>query len=491
MLVRSPNRLARRYTRTVVFKLDVISILPTDIFYLFLETGTSAVYIRFNRLLKLMRMREFFDRTVTVTSYPNVIRVINLILDILIIIHWNACLYFQMSSWIGFGVDQWVYFDISDKYPRNNTLSRMYIYSFYWSTLTLTTIGETPKPDKDIEYLFVVVDFLIGVLIFATIVGNVGSMISNMNAARSHFQQRMDGVKRYMELRKVGKELESRVVKWFDYVWNNKQSLNEEDILSRLPDKLRAEIAIHVHLDTLKRVSVFEDCEPGLLVQLVLMLKLSVFSPGDYVCRKGDIGKEMYIIKRGLLSVVADDGRTIFATLTEGGVFGEVSILNIKGNKTGNRRTANVRSIGYSDLFILSKDDLWSALKEYPDAKRKLLERGRELLRKDNLLDEDVAAAESTISSETLQHQIERLENVVDVLTKTVARFMATNIRSNNKLKQRIAQLEKSSLEGGLGASLTSSNVSLSSLDVPAPCSGLSTARLSSIGGGSGSSSFY
>ena len=93
------------------------------------------------------------------------------------------------------------------------------------------------------------------------------------------------------------------------------------------------------------------------------MKKKQVFSPGDYVCRKGDVGKEMYIIKRGKLDVVADDGREIYVTLGEGAVFGEVSILNIPGNKTGNRRTANVRSVGYSDLFSLSKDDLWEALK--------------------------------------------------------------------------------------------------------------------------------
>ena len=57
-----------------------------------------------------------------------------------------------------------------------------------------------------------------------------------------------------------------------------------------------------------------------------------VFSPGDYVCRKGDVGKEMYIIKRGKLDVVADDGKTVFVTLADGAVFGEVSILNIPGN---------------------------------------------------------------------------------------------------------------------------------------------------------------
>lgn len=81
-----------------------------------------------------------------------------------------------------------------------------------------------------------------------------------------------------------------------------------------------------------------------------------VFSPGDYICRKGDVGKEMYIVKRGRLSVVADDGVTVLATLGAGSVFGEVSVLDIPGNKTGNRRTANVRSLG--KRFAISCDDI-------------------------------------------------------------------------------------------------------------------------------------
>lgn len=40
--------------------------------------------------------------------------------------------------------------------------------------------------------------------------------------------------------------------------------------------------------------------------------------------------------------------------------------------KIGNRRTASVRSVGYSDLFVLSKKDMWDVLKEYPAARVRL-----------------------------------------------------------------------------------------------------------------------
>ncbi len=130
----------------------------------------------------------------------------NLVLYILIIIHWNACIYFAISKSLGFGSDQWVYPNISD--PEFGTLTRGYVYCLYWSTLTLTTIGEMPAPARDEEYLLLFW-FLVGVLIFATIVGNVGAMISNMNATRAEFQAHIDAIKHYMQFRKVSKELEA------------------------------------------------------------------------------------------------------------------------------------------------------------------------------------------------------------------------------------------------------------------------------------------
>uniref|UniRef100_A0A8C9FX56 Cyclic nucleotide-binding domain-containing protein n=1 Tax=Pavo cristatus TaxID=9049 RepID=A0A8C9FX56_PAVCR len=436
LLVKDEKKLRDHYTQTVQFKLDVLSLLPTDLAYL--KLGLNYPELRFNRLLRIARLFEFFDRTETRTNYPNMFRIGNLVLYILIIIHWNACIYFAISKVIGFGTDSWVYPNVS--IPEYGRLSRKYIYSLYWSTLTLTTIGETPPPVKDEEYLFVVIDFLVGVLIFATIVGNVGSMISNMNASRAEFQAKVDSIKQYMHFRKVTKDLEARVIKWFDYLWTNKKTVDEKEVLKNLPDKLKAEIAINVHLDTLKKVRIFQDCEAGLLIELVLKLKPTVFSPGDYICKKGDIGREMYIIKEGKLAVVADDGITQFVVLSDGSYFGEISILNIKGSKSGNRRTANIRSIGYSDLFCLSKDDLMEALTEYPEAKKALEEKGRQILMKDNLIDEE--AAKAGADPKDLEEKIDRLETALDTLQTRFARLLAEYSSSQQKVKQRLARVE-------------------------------------------------
>ncbi|XP_063042922.1 cyclic nucleotide-gated channel rod photoreceptor subunit alpha [Engraulis encrasicolus] len=437
LLVKDEKKLRDRYKNSTQFRLDLLSMVPTDIFYLWV--GMNYPEIRMNKLLRVSRMFEFFERTETRTNFPNVFRISNLVMYILIIIHWNACLYYSVSKWIGFGDDGFVYPDPVD--PEFARLVRKYAYSMYWSTLTLTTIGETPPPEKNSEYFFVVTDFLVGVLIFATIVGNVGSMITNMNQARADFQARIDSIKQYMAFRHVSKDLERRVIKSFDYLWTNKKAVDEREVLKYLPDKLRAEIAINVHLDTLKKVRIFADCEAGLLVELVLKLQPQVFSPGDYICKKGDIGREMYIIKEGKLAVVADDGVTQFVVLSDGSYFGEISILAIKGSKAGNRRTANIRSIGYSDLFCLSKDDLMEALTEYPDAKAMLEEKGRQMLLRDNLLDLEVAAQGP--DPKEMEDKVMHMSSSLEVLQTRYARLLAEHEAAESKLKKRLAKLER------------------------------------------------
>ncbi len=49
-----------------------------------------------------------------------------------------------------------------------------------------------------------------------------------------------------------------------------------------------------------------------------------------------------------------------------------ISAYNSLISSLGNRRTASVRSVGYSDLFVLNKKDMWDVLKDYPAARVRL-----------------------------------------------------------------------------------------------------------------------
>ncbi|ESO99675.1 hypothetical protein LOTGIDRAFT_88304, partial [Lottia gigantea] len=106
------------------------------------------------------------------------------------------------------------------------------------------------------------------------------------------------------------------------------------------------------------KVKIFEECEEGLLRELVLKLRPIIYSPGDYICRTGEIGREMYIINHGKIEILVQKGEisTRVALLKPGNYFGEISLLKLDEGQ--NRRTADVRAIGYSELLCLSRKDL-------------------------------------------------------------------------------------------------------------------------------------
>ncbi|KAL5286541.1 hypothetical protein ACFFRR_007896 [Megaselia abdita] len=356
------SKLRTHYMNSTTFYIDCLCLLPLD--FLYLSIGFNSI-LRSFRLVKIYRFWAFMDRTERHTNYPNLFRSTSLIHYLLVIFHWNGCLYHLIHKNNGFGSKNWVYQD-----SESADVVKQYLQSYYWCTLALTTIGDLPKPRSKGEYVYVILQLLFGLLLFATVLGHVANIVTSVSAARKEFQAKLDGVKTYMRMRRVPNHLQVKVIKWFDYLWLTQKCSDEERAVSCLPDKLKAEIAINVHLDTLKRVEIFQNTEAGFLCELVLRLRPVLFSPGDYICRKGEVGKEMYIVNRGKLQVVGDNGKTVMASLKAGSYFGEISILNM--GTAGNRRTASVRSVGYSDLFVLSKNDMWDVLKEYPAARVRL-----------------------------------------------------------------------------------------------------------------------
>ncbi|KAH1012083.1 hypothetical protein HUJ04_001319 [Dendroctonus ponderosae] len=370
LMVYDSKKLACHYLRSRAFLLDLTALCPVDL--LQLRFGTNPL-MRFPRFLKVYRAVNYYYMVESRTIWPNLWRVVNLIHILLILAHWFGCFYFLLSQAEDFQGD-WVYPYRPGDYA---TLTRKYLGSLYWSTLTLTTIGDLPTPETNAEktdsvdgprslprrgvksrllqfstsngYIFTIVSYLIGVFIFATIVGQVPG-----------------GMKR-------------RVLRWYDYSWSRGRIQGGGDIntaLGLLPDKLKTELALHVNLTVLKKVTIFQECQPEFLRDLVLKMKAYIFTPGDSICRKGEVAREMFIIADGILEVISETGK-VLTTMKAGDFFGEIGILNLDGL---NKRTADVRSVGYSELFSLSREDVLNAMKDYPEAQEILQALGRKRL---------------------------------------------------------------------------------------------------------------
>jgi hypothetical protein len=63
-----------------------------------------------------------------------------------------------------------------------------YLQSFYLCTLTLTTTGGVLKPRTKGELLFVIIQLIFGLMLFATVLGHVSNIVINVSAARKEFQ---------------------------------------------------------------------------------------------------------------------------------------------------------------------------------------------------------------------------------------------------------------------------------------------------------------
>ncbi|KAL0273999.1 UNVERIFIED_CONTAM: hypothetical protein PYX00_006544 [Menopon gallinae] len=415
------------YFRKLQFKLDVVSLTPLDL--LCLKYGTNYLpFFRLPRLLKVQTFWEFYDRCDNVVASAYVVRVVRTLTYMLYLVHLNACAYYAFSAWEGLGSNNWVFKE------RGNA----YIRCFYFATKTATSIGKNPKPGNEFEYMFMTWSWLMGVFVFALLIGQIRDIIATATRNQTEYRKLVDETLEYMRRLNLPGDLQEKVKLWFKFTWEQQHTFNESIILDTLPPKMKTDVAINVHIQSLNKVQIFHDCDPALLRELVLKLQPVLFLPGDYICRKGEVGRQMYIVKTGVVEVMGDDDAEVLATLREGSVFGEISLLSLGA---GNRRTASVRSRGFSNLFILSKSDLNEALVHYPDAQLILKNKAEMLMRENaererlNRLREQSEQSDEC-TEESTEESISGEDDLHRDLDKSASKSSLTRSTYSSKLNQ-------------------------------------------------------
>ncbi|KAM6953118.1 LOW QUALITY PROTEIN: cyclic nucleotide-gated channel beta-3 [Aplochiton taeniatus] len=356
------------YRSSTRFQSDMISIIPFD--FLALHFGYSSFY-RFNRLMRIESFFEFSDRLESIMAKAYIWRVGRTTGYLLFILHINACIYYCASDFQGIGTTKWVYDGQGNGYLR----------CYYYAVRSLINIGGLPEPHNVFEITFQMSNFFIGIFVFSSLIGQMRDVIGAATQGQIYFRASMDGCVSYMNANKIDRFTQNRVRTWYNYTWDAQGMLDESELLEKMPLVMRTAIATDINLATFQKIALFQGCDKQMMVDMLLRLKSIIYLPGDFVVKKGDIGKEMYIIKSGAVQVVGGpDNSIVFVTLKAGCVFGEISLLQ-SAKDGGNRRTANVKAHGFANLFVLEKKDLFDILVHYPESQKVLARKGKSLMK--------------------------------------------------------------------------------------------------------------
>lgn len=362
--ISSRKIIARRYL-TSWFIVDLISATPLDL--MFSEGWISELnniaravrlfsprYIQMLMMVRLIRLHHIFpflkDKKSKDRLNPGVLRLVFTVFVVLVIAHWVAC------GWLALG-------KIDDKLDHYTN----YLKALYWCITTITTIGYgdiTPTTNPQTIYTMFVQ--LTGAGMYGYIIGNLASMLANSDLARTQFRAKLEKIQTFMHYRDVPNDLQDNIRQYYDYLWNNRRGFDETEVLHELPSSLKLQVALHLNKEIIEKVPMFKGAPDDLIRQIVLNLKPVLYTPGDFIFRKGEMGDQMFFISRGKVEIVSEDGQTVFATLSDGSFFGEIALL------FSSERTASVRAADYCDLYTLDKFTFDNVLAKFPEIGRQV-----------------------------------------------------------------------------------------------------------------------
>uniref|UniRef100_A0A8D0GZ19 Hyperpolarization activated cyclic nucleotide gated potassium and sodium channel 2 n=1 Tax=Sphenodon punctatus TaxID=8508 RepID=A0A8D0GZ19_SPHPU len=376
-IILDPERIKKKYLKTW-FVVDFVSSIPVDYIFLIVEKGIdSEVYktaralriVRFTKILSLLRLlrlsrliryihqwEEIFHMTYDLASA--VMRIINLIAMMLLLCHWDGCLQFLVPMLQDFPSDCWV----SINNMVNDSWSELYSFALFKSMSHMLCIGYGRQaPESMTDIWLTMLSMIVGATCYAMFIGHATALIQSLDSSRRQYQEKYKQVEQYMSFHKLPADFRQKLHDYYEHRYQGKM-FDEDSILEELNEPLREEIVNFNCRKLVASMPLFANADPNFVTAMLTKIKFEVFQPGDYIIREGTIGKKMYFIQHGVVSVLTKGNKEM--KLSDGSYFGEICLL------TRGRRTASVRADTYCRLYSLSVDNFNEVLEEYPMMRR-------------------------------------------------------------------------------------------------------------------------
>ena len=355
VVVSDRRSIARRYLRGW-FAVDVISAIPFTWLFSVASGGpvggevTSLLdIIVFTKVLKMAKISKvsaiFRDIRESLSVNPALMRLVTFAFWFVTVVHLMAC------GWVLIGASE-----------KGRPAFDQYLRGLYWCVTTIATIGYgdyTPSHDSNLQIAYTIGVMVFGVGMYGYIIGNVASLIANLDVARAHYQEKMEEINDFLRTKRVPSPLQSRVRNYYAYLWETQKSISSVSITEELPHTLSMEILLFLNRAILEKVTLFKNANEIFIREIVQLLRPMVFLPDDYIIRQGEYGDCMYFLSNGDVEVLVNGTRV--NTLGQGSPFGETALIQ------GEKRNASIRALTYCDVYKLSKADLDVLRARYPD----------------------------------------------------------------------------------------------------------------------------
>uniref|UniRef100_A0A8C5QFP4 Hyperpolarization activated cyclic nucleotide gated potassium channel 4 n=1 Tax=Leptobrachium leishanense TaxID=445787 RepID=A0A8C5QFP4_9ANUR len=376
-IILEPQRIKIRYLKSW-FLVDFVSSIPVDYIFLIVETRIdSEVYktaralriVRFTKVLSLLRLlrlsrliryihqwEEIFHMTYDLASA--VVRIVNLIGMMLLLCHWDGCLQFLVPMLQDFPGDCWV----SLNHMQNASWGKQYSHALFKAMSHMLCIGygqQAPVGMSDVW--LTMLSMIVGATCYAMFIGHATALIQSLDSSRRQYQEKYKQVEQYMSFHKLPADMRQRIHDYYEHRYQGKM-FDEESILGELSEPLREEIINFNCRKLVASMPLFANADPNFVTSMLTKLRFEVFQPGDFLIREGTVGKKMFFIQHGVVSILSKGSKE--TKLADGSYFGEICLL------TRGRRTASVRADTYCRLYSLSVDHFNEVLEEYPMMRR-------------------------------------------------------------------------------------------------------------------------
>ncbi|KAJ8005071.1 hypothetical protein DPEC_G00142850 [Dallia pectoralis] len=374
-----PKAIRQRYLKSW-FTVDFVSSIPVDYIFLMVDLEArldSEVYrtaralriVRFTKILSLLRLlrlsrliryihqwEEIFHMTYDLASA--MVRIVNLIGMMLLLCHWDGCLQFLVPMLQEFPPDCWV----SKNHMVNDTWGVQYSYALFKAMSHMLCIGYGAQaPEGMTDVWLTMLSMIVGATCYAMFIGHATALIQSLDSSRRQYQEKYKQVEQYMSFHKLPADVRQRIHEYYEHRFQGKM-FDEENILGELSEPLKEAIVSFNCRSLVAHMPLFANADPNFVTTVLTKLRFEVFQPNDFIIREGTVGRKMYFIQHGRVSILARGNKE--TKLSDGSYFGEICLL------TRGRRTASVRADTYCRLYSLSVDSFNEVLEEHPMMRR-------------------------------------------------------------------------------------------------------------------------